>query len=374
MAGIYIHIPFCKKACHYCDFHFSTNTQLKGKMVDMICRELELQKNYLGNQHFIDTVYFGGGTPSLLSQEEIGKILNTISRHYSLSLKELTMEANPDDLSPAKLQTLKCLGVDRLSIGIQSFNDQVLKFYNRSHNAGEAFQCIENARKTGFEKLSIDLMYGFPQADHQLWKKDLEEALNINPGHISSYCLTIEPKTVLGRWTEKERFLPSSEDFNAEQFEILQAEMGKAGYIQYEISNFSLPGAFALHNSNYWKGVPYLGVGPSAHSYNGIDRQHNLANNAKYLQSLEKGIIPFERDELSWQDRLNEYLLTSLRTIWGASLYKILKEFRVDLLEQKQAQLESFQKEKLLEIQANQLILTSKGRLLADHIAAQLFV
>ncbi|QDH78025.1 radical SAM family heme chaperone HemW [Echinicola soli] len=374
MAGIYIHIPFCRQACHYCDFHFSTSIALKAKMVSMICKELVFQKNYFGKNTSIKTIYFGGGTPSLLSSSELSAILDTISLHYRLDLEEMTIETNPDDLSHEKLKALKALGFDRLSIGIQSFSDEVLRFYNRTHTAKESLHSIEEARKTGFDKLSIDLMYGFPAGDHQLWEHDLKQAIQLAPGHISSYCLTVEADTALGKWVQKGTFNPASEDFSADQFELMQKRLEDAGYIQYEISNFGKPGAFALHNSNYWKGIPYLGIGPSAHSFDGTSRQHNLANNPKYIKALENDSIPFEKDILSQDDLLNEYLLTALRTIWGVDLHKIKQQFGVDIMQTKGTLIERFRKEKLVEADADHLRLTKQGKLLADYIAGKLFV
>ncbi|WP_137401166.1 radical SAM family heme chaperone HemW [Echinicola rosea] len=374
MAGIYIHIPFCRQACHYCDFHFSTSTALKAKMVSMICKELALQKNYLGKSTPIKTIYFGGGTPSLLSSLELSAILDTISLHYQLDLDEMTIETNPDDLSQEKLKSLKTLGFDRLSIGIQSFSNEVLRFYNRSHTAEESLKSIDKARKTGFEKLSIDLMYGFPAGDHQLWEHDLKQAVQLAPGHISSYCLTVEANTALGKWAKKGTFKPASEDFSADQFELMQKRLEDAGYIQYEISNFGKPDAFAVHNSNYWKGTPYLGIGPSAHSFDGSTRQHNLSNNPKYIKALEDDTILFEKDILSQEDLLNEYLLTALRTIWGVDLQKVNQQFGVDILQAKGTLIEHFREEKLMEADSDYLRLTKKGKLLADFIAGKLFV
>ncbi|MBD8488336.1 radical SAM family heme chaperone HemW [Echinicola sp. CAU 1574] len=374
MAGIYIHIPFCKQACHYCDFHFSTNTKLKEEMVQMICKELTLRKDYLGSQTLIKTIYFGGGTPSLLNEAELSAILQTINIHYKLDLEEITIETNPDDLSQNKLHELKSLGFDRLSIGIQSFSNEVLKFYNRSHNAEESKKCIQRARNTGFEKISIDLMYGFPQVDHDLWKSDLMEAIALDPGHISSYCLTVEPGTALGNWSQKGKFIPASEDFGAEQFELMQDYLEKAGYVQYEISNFGKPGAFAIHNTNYWKGIPYLGIGPSAHSFDGKTRQHNISNNVQYIKALQKDHLLSERDELSQSDILNEYVLTSLRTIWGTDLQKVKRQFGIDLLASKSTDIQFFLEDGLIQIEKENLLLTKQGKLLADYIAGKLFV
>jgi len=343
-------------------------------MVEMICKELIIRKDYLPYGNPVKTVYFGGGTPSLLSSDELSAILQTISLHYPLDLEELTIEANPDDLTPQKLHELKSLKFDRLSIGIQSFHDEVLKFYNRTHNAEESIQCIDLARSMGFEKLSIDLMYGFPHADHELWKKDLQLAISYDPGHISSYCLTIEPNTALGNWTKKGKFLPASEDFCAEQFEIMQESLEEAGYIQYEISNFGKPGAFAVHNTNYWKGVPYLGIGPSAHSFDGHSRQHNIANNAKYIKALEKEELEFEKDELSPTDLANEYILTSLRTIWGTDLMKLKNLHNTPLLEVKNREISNFLEDGLVAVEEDHLKLTKEGKLLADYIAGKLFL
>ena len=374
MAGIYIHIPFCKQACHYCDFHFSTHTGLKSQMVRMICKELELQKDYLGSDSVIHTVYFGGGTPSLLEAAEIEQILETVHKHYRLELQELTIETNPDDLHPYKLLELKKMNFDRLSIGIQSFDDRVLRFYNRAHNANESLAAIHKAQQAGFEKLSIDLMYGFPQADHALWESDLTTAIQLDPGHISSYALTVEPDTALGRWTAKGKFSPASEDFVAEQFEMMQEKLGRAGYVQYEISNFGRPGAFAVHNTNYWMGVPYLGIGPSAHSFDGKNRQHNPSNNVKYIKALEQGRLSFELDEIEPIDALNEYLLTSLRTIWGADLAFIRIEYDIDIIKEKGEVIHRLAQEGWLELKQGKLVLTDKGKLLADGLALQLFL
>lgn len=374
LAGIYIHIPFCKQACHYCDFHFSTSTELKENMVKMICEELVIRKDYLNPDNAIKTVYFGGGTPSLLSEKELSSILQTISIHYSLDMEEMTIEANPDDLTPSKLKELKSLKFDRLSIGIQSFHDEVLKYYNRSHNSSESIKCVSLARNAGFEKLSIDLMYGFPQPNHELWIKDLQKAIALDPGHVSSYCLTIEPDTALGSWTKKGKFHPASEDFCAEQFEIMQDHFERAGYVQYEISNFGKPGAFALHNTNYWRGVPYLGIGPSAHSFDGSSRQHNMANNAKYIKALAQGELCFEKDELSSTDLINEYLLTSLRTLWGTDLNKLKSQYEIDLLGLKNNEIKTLREDGLLELADDHIRLSREGKLLADYIAGKLFL
>ena len=371
MSGIYIHIPFCKQACHYCDFHFSTQLQRKEEMVRMLKIELEQRKNFLPQTTPVQTIYLGGGTPSLLSEKEMESIVNTIHQHYALDLKEFTLEANPDDLQIDKLKTFKSFGVDRLSIGIQSFDDRVLKFYNRAHNSQESLKAIDLAKGAGFDKLSIDLIYGFPYDNHNIWEKDLQRALFLDPGHISSYGLTIEPKTALGNWLKKGKFKEASEEFQATQFEMLQKAMSESGYVQYEISNFGKVGKFALHNTNYWMGIPYLGIGPSAHSFDGKSRGYNIANNALYNRAIQKGGTPYQIDNLSKQDLVNEYILSSLRTIWGCSMGKLKNDFGVLLDEQEVHKLE---KQGMLRLNSGNIVLTDKGKLLADTIAAALFI
>jgi len=374
LSGIYIHIPFCKQACHYCDFHFSTNISRSDEMVNMICKELELRSNYLPKDRPVNTIYFGGGTPSLLNSGQIGEILDQIHRHYEVDLKELTLEANPDDLQPQKLADWKALGLDRLSLGIQTFDAEILRFYNRAHTAQESLNAIKLAKAAGFEKLSIDLIYGFPAKSHDLWKNDMEIALDQDPGHISSYCLTVEPKTALGNWEKKGKYTHSSEDFAAEQFEILMEYMDKAGYIQYEISNFGKLGQFAVHNTNYWSGIPYLGIGPSAHSFDGKIRGFNIANNAKYTDVLNKGEIAFTEEIATCTDIANDRILTALRTIWGLNLQELKTEHDIDLLKLKNKQIDLLLKENLLTLENHHLTLTAKGKLLADSIAASLFL
>ncbi|MCL6259187.1 radical SAM family heme chaperone HemW [Aquiflexum sp. TKW24L] len=374
MSGIYIHIPFCKQACHYCDFHFSTNKDLMEDMVDSICLELEQRKDFFQKGDAVKTVYFGGGTPSLLSKHHLERILEKITTRYSLDLEEVTLEANPDDLSTSNLQNWKALGIDRLSIGIQTFNPEILKFYNRAHTAEESLKAIESAKSTGFEKLSVDLIYGFPSTNHDLWKRDLEIALSQNPRHISSYCLTVEPKTALGNWHKKGKYKAASEDFAAEQFEILMQSMEDAGYVQYEISNFGKSDQFAIHNTNYWLGVPYLGIGPSAHSFDGKNRGSNIANNAQYIKKLKTGESIYAKEILSKEDAANDYLLTSLRTIWGTDLTYLKDYSGYDLADLKKDTFKMLRQEKLILEDTNKIILTKKGRLLADSIAESLFL
>ncbi|MBC6366335.1 radical SAM family heme chaperone HemW [Algoriphagus sp. AK58] len=373
MAGIYIHIPFCRQACHYCDFHFTTNLGKIQEMTECILREIEYRKDYL-NGIPVDTVYFGGGTPSLLPEKQLETILGRIFDLFPGKKSEITLEANPDDLKDQKISAWKSMGIDRLSLGIQSFQEEILKAYNRTHTVDEALKAIRLGRKGGFEKFSIDLIYGFPFPDHSLWQKDLEEALRQDPGHISAYALTVEPKTALGNWASKGRFVPADEDFIAEQFEWLQEQAEKAGYIHYEISNLGKPGKFSLHNSNYWKGIPYLGIGPSAHSFDGKNRGYNPSSNAKYTKALLSGSIPFELDPMEQEDRINEEILTGLRTIWGLDTASILDRHHVDLWQIKSEAIKKLESEGWLIAQGKVLSLTRKGKLLADSLAVELFI
>lgn len=373
MAGLYIHIPFCKQACHYCDFHFSTNLQLMEPMMDSILLELQLRKEYLKGES-VDTIYFGGGTPSLVPAEYLEKILDQISALFPGSKQEVTLEANPDDLNPQALVTWKSLGIDRLSLGIQSFQDQILKAYNRAHNSKEARQAIQLARAAGFEKFSIDLIYGYPHSDHRLWQLDLEEALRLDPGHLSAYSLTIEPKTTFGNWTKKGKFSPAEDEFVAQQFEYLQEQCDKASYLQYEISNFSRPNQAAVHNSNYWKRSPYLGIGPSAHSFDGSSRGFNPSSNTSYTKALAEGSVPFKLEELTLEECINEEILTGLRTSWGLDTGNLAERYHLDILEIKKDSITKLTELGMIHTEAKTLTLTRKGQLLADSIASDIFI
>ena len=373
MAGLYIHIPFCKQACHYCDFHFSTNLQLMEPMMDSILLELQLRKAYLKGEA-VDTIYFGGGTPSLVPAEYLEKILDQISALFPGSKQEVTLEANPDDLNLQALAAWKSLGIDRLSLGIQSFQDQILKAYNRAHNSKEATQAIQLARAAGFEKFSIDLIYGYPHSDHRLWQLDLEEALRLDPGHLSAYSLTIEPKTTFGNWTKKGKFSPAEDEFVAQQFEYLQEQCDKAGYLQYEISNFSRPNQAAVHNSNYWKRSPYLGIGPSAHSFDGNSRGFNPSSNTSYTKALAAGSLPFVLEELTPEECINEEILTGLRTSWGLDTGSLAERYHLDILEIKKGSITKLTELGMIHTVAKTLTLTRKGQLLADSIASDIFI
>jgi len=374
MAGIYIHIPFCKQACHYCDFHFSTNLDIRAQMVDAIAQEATIQQSYLKGE-VIQTVYFGGGTPSLLSQEEIHQLLATFRKNFTiLPDAEISLEANPDDLTPLKLNALFDVGVNRLSIGIQSFDNRVLQFLNRSHDASSAVASVEHARLAGFKNISIDLIYAIPDQSESVWKQNIHQALALHPEHISSYSLTIEEKTVFGRWASKGKLAPVHDDHAASQLECLVTMLESAGFEQYEVSNFARPGFQSQHNSSYWKREKYLGLGPSAHSYNRESRQFNIANNHLYLKGLQSGSIPFTLEVLTQEDKVNDYLLTTLRTSWGADLAKLRDEFGYDLTSRHAAYLENLVSKKLATQQDHKLILTKSGLLLADKISSDLFI
>lgn len=343
-------------------------------MVDAICRELVLRKSYLPAGSLIETLYFGGGTPSILPTEAIQKIWKTVQENFDCQLQEVTLEANPDDLEEEKLDAYLKMGIDRLSIGIQSFNEEVLRFYNRSHSAAESLTALQKARKAGFKSLSVDLIYGFPQPNHAIWKQDLAQALHEAPNHISAYCLTVEPKTALGVWEKKGKFNAASENFQAEQFEILQQTLSAKGYVAYEISNFAKEGAFSLHNSNYWKGVPYLGLGPAAHSFDGRNRGYNIASNPRYQRHLQAGQLAFSETKLSREDRINEYLLTALRTMWGVQPDYLKKKYDWDLLTERKVILEDLRSRGMIHLQSDRVTLTESGKLLADYLAAKLFL
>ncbi len=338
-----------------------------------MAHELIIQKDYL--KETITTIYFGGGTPSLLTRQEIDLLFNTIHFHYSVAPDaEITLEANPDDLTKEKLKELHEAGINRLSIGIQSFDDALLKFLNRAHDSHSALQCLENVRETGFTNVSIDLIYAIPNLSEKIWEETLRKALTFSPEHISSYALTIEERTVFGNWSKRGKLHPMEEEPAARQFEMLMDILSDNGYEQYEISNFCKPGFYSKHNSSYWKGAHYLGIGPSAHSYNGISRQFNVRNNAQYIRSIGKKEIPFERELLSPENKINEYILTTLRTVWGCDLNFLTTQLNDDLILRKGDYLSLLKQQNLVVISENILKLTQKGKLVADKIAEDLML
>ena len=326
MAGVYLHIPFCKQACHYCDFHFSTQMRTKTGMIKALQTELVLRKNELEGET-IETIYFGGGTPSVLDASEIETLISSVQNNFPVAKDaEITLEANPDDLSNDKIVELSKSPINRLSIGVQSFFDEDLKLMNRAHNAQEAEECIKTAQEH-FENISIDLIYGIPGADNERWMTNIKKAIALQVPHISSYALTVEPRTALKKFIEK-GLVPNVDDEQAEeQFHMLLDALENEGFVNYEISNFGREGFFSKNNTSYWQGKKYLGIGPSAHSFDGQVRSWNVRNNIKYIRALEMGKLPLEREALSITDRYNEYVMTGLRTIWGVSFKKVKEDF-----------------------------------------------
>jgi oxygen-independent coproporphyrinogen-3 oxidase len=373
MSGIYVHIPFCKQACYYCDFHFSTETGNHRELTQSIAKELEIQKDYLDDE--VNSVYFGGGTPSMLDVAELEEILAAVHSTRRIATDaEITLEANPDDLTPTKAKGLRTLGINRLSIGIQSFDDELLRYLNRVHNSAAARESIGNVRDAGFKNISLDLIYGIPGLSNNKWADTLREAIHFSPEHISSYSLTIEERTVFGNWAKKQKLVAVPDEVSATHFEMQAELLGRAGYEQYEISNFSKPGFYSRHNSSYWKRIPYLGLGPGAHSFNGDTRQSNIRNNSSYIRSIAAGKVPFELEVLSLENKANEYILTTLRTMWGCDLRLLQDEMGYDLLDRLSGYIKQLQENNLAILDGNFLKLTEKGKLLADRIAAELML
>lgn len=372
MSGIYIHIPFCKQACHYCDFHFSTSLKKKSELVSALQNELVLRKNELPNEP-IKTIYFGGGTPSLLNLEELTAIFKTIYTEFTIAENpEITLEANPDDLSEEKINELANSKINRLSIGVQSFFEEDLKLMNRAHNAEEALNSIKLARSK-FDNISVDLIYGIPGMSNERWQKNIQILLDLDIPHISSYSLTVEPNTALQKFIEKGKIKPVDDAAAAQHFETLRTVLKNAGFEHYEFSNYGKPGYFSQNNTAYWLGKPYLGIGPSAHSYDGNSRKWNIANNTLYIKAIEKSELPLEVEELSITDRYNEYIMTRLRTHFGVDLVEVESKFGKEYLEYlKEQSVVLFEKE-FLRIENNVMHITEKGTFLSDGIAADLF-
>ncbi len=371
MAGIYIHIPFCKQHCHYCNFHFVTSLRQKDQLISALVKEMELQKDYLAGEP-VETIYFGGGTPSLLPVEDIQLLVREIRQYFPVENDaEITLEANPDDISEEKLRGWKASGINRLSIGIQSFFDEDLQWMNRAHTAQEAMGNAQLAIQY-FTNITIDLIYGTPQLTNEKWKKNVETAIALGIPHLSCYALTVEPKTPLDKMIRLKKSGEVNPDKQSEQFLLLMQWMEEAGYEHYEISNFAKPGWRSRHNSSYWQGKKYLGLGPSAHSFNGVERQWNISNNNIYITRLEKGEPAFEKETLTATQQLNEYIMISLRTMEGLNLEKLRTVFGIqeqEILEKAKRHLDS----ELLKIENNSLVLIKEGKLLADGIAAAIF-
>lgn len=371
MAGIYIHIPFCKQACHYCDFYFSTSMKKKDEMIAALIHEIHLRKNEINEP--VETIYFGGGTPSVLSNDEIDQILAPIFTLFDvIDEPEITLEANPDDLSVERIQQLASSKINRLSIGVQSFYDEDLQLMNRAHNANEAWDSLVEATKY-FDNISIDLIYGIPNLSMDKWKANVQKALDLGINHISSYALTVEPKTALATLVKNGK-IPTPDDGEAhEHFLVLVEMLENAGFVHYELSNFGKPDYFSKNNSAYWLGKKYLGIGPSAHSFDGTHRSWNIAKNSIYINKIQENILPREVEELTVQDRYNEYVMTGLRTIWGVSIERIETEFGTDFKNYLLKEAQYYIDQEQLQLTNNILKTTIKGKFFCDGIASELF-
>ncbi len=380
MAGVYIHVPYCRQACNYCNFHFSVSRKTQSDFTDAICKEIEMQRSFFeagqikGEQPILKTLYFGGGTPSILSTGELLKIFSKLDECFSLdALEEITIETNPDDLTIEYLQALRQTRVNRLSIGIQSFHHADLHYMNRVHSPAQASQSLKNANRVGFDNISIDLIYGTPTMTDAMWRENLEYILNLGIPHVSAYALTVENKTPLEYMIRKGKQAPVVDDHIANQFNIMLDIMQKWGYLHYEISNFALPGHFSKHNLSYWQGVPYLGIGPSAHSYKNNQRFSNIANTSAYIDSIKNGELPQTSELLDEIQTFNEYVMTSLRTMWGCDLDIVAARWGNNMVNEVRKTAQKFIDQGLLHEKNGHLVITDKGKLFADGIAADLF-
>ena len=372
MAGIYIHIPFCRQACHYCDFHFSTSMKKEAEMVAALAKEIVMRRDDFGGET-IETIYFGGGTPSVLTNDEINFLIDTVYANYAVSENpEITLEANPDDLSVTRISELSHSRINRLSIGIQSFFEDDLKMMNRAHNAQQSEECLTEAVKH-FDNISIDLIYGVPVMSNERWLYNIDKALSFGVPHISSYALTVEPKTALHSFVQKGIIAPPSDEAAQEHFHLLADKLESNSFVHYELSNFGKEGYFSRNNTAYWLGKKYLGIGPSAHSYDGISRSWNIANNALYLKGIEENRLPSEKEKLTITDRYNEYVMTGLRTIWGVSLPRIETEFGERYRHYIEEESERFIVQGLLSLENGIIKTTREGKFLADGLASDLF-
>ncbi len=374
MAGIYIHIPFCKKACSYCNFHFSTSLQYRQQMTEAIITEISQRKEYL-NGAAIESLYWGGGTPSMLLPGQIDAIFNAIHKNFVVAPNaEVTFEANPDDVTPELLNHLKGTPVNRFSMGVQSFFDEDLNWMNRAHSASDAIQSIKRIQDTGFHSISIDLIYGMPTLTAQRWAHNLQQAVDLSLEHISSYCLTVEPRTALYHQVTHNRTKAPDEEQAAAQFEMLTHKLRDAGFEQYEISNFARNKKYAVHNTNYWKNQPYMGIGPSAHSFNKISRRWNIASNQHYMKAIEEGGIFWEEENLTLENSVNEYIMTSLRTQWGLDTSWFKAAFGEDVFSTLKAGLDTKIKQGVLAYQNGHYTIPQQSRFLSDGIASDLFL
>lgn len=373
MSGIYVHIPFCKKACHYCNFHFSTSLAHKDKLLSMLHREIGMTSDYLSDRK-LTSIYLGGGTPSLLEAYEIKGILDSLSDIYKWSDDiEITLEANPDDISARYLAELHHIGINRLSVGIQSFAEEDLRYMNRAHDAHQAESCLDLISKSPIDNYSLDLIYGSPTTTMEIWQDNVRKAMSYDPSHISAYCLTIEPDTAMGRWLDKGKIDQIDDHKANDQFAYLIDSLRKDGYQHYEISNFARPGHYAIHNTNYWRGEHYLGIGPAAHSYDGLSRSWNVANNAQYIRSISDDVLPRTTETLSVDDVYNEMVMTGLRTMWGVAFADLKSKLTTEYV--------SYLKDCISDPWISQYVfdngtcvkLTDEGKVFADKIASLCF-
>ena len=372
MAGIYIHIPFCKRRCIYCDFFSTTQSEKKSAYVRAVCRELEMRKDYLEGED-IETIYLGGGTPSQLFREELEEIFNHIYKVYPVREDaEITLEANPDDLTPEYVAMLRQLPINRISMGIQTFQEETLNLLHRRHTATQAIEAFRRCREAGFQNISIDLMYGLPGETLETWKEDLQQAIGLRPEHISAYHLIYEEDTVLWKLREQHQVEEADEDLSVSLFSTLIEQLSEAGYQHYEISNFCLPGLHSRHNSSYWTGKKYLGCGPSAHSFNGVSRQWNVASLDDYLKGVEGGQLDYEVEELDLYTRYNDFVLTSIRTCWGMPLSTLRSDFGEELYRYCLRMAKPHLDQGVLEKSEDVLKLTRKGIFVSDGIMSDL--
>ena len=371
LAGIYIHIPYCQKACHYCNFHFSTTLNTVPDMVAAIKKELFLRKNEIGEP--VETIYFGGGTPSILETRQLSEIIDTIYKNYDLrSNLELTLEANPENITPLYSEEIKKAGVNRISLGVQSFEDEILKFLNRSHSSDQVRSSVDHLRSAGISNINMDLIYGIPGQSREMWSNNLNKMLALEPNHISAYALTIEDKTAFGNWHRKGKLSTLPEESVADQYDEMVTRFAAQGYEHYEVSNFALPDYLSRHNTAYWRDRQYLGIGPAAHSFNKRSRKFNVANNAKYIRLMSENTLAYEEEVLSKEERINEYLLTGLRTKYGISLRKLASEHGYNLPEDKINFLKQISDQEMGSFDGDTLILNSSGFIISDSIVIEL--
>jgi len=372
MAGIYIHIPYCRQKCSYCNFYFKVTQLDKENLILAIKQELVDRKNYLNDQE-ISSIYFGGGTPSILSISELSEIVSAIHKEYKIGKDlEVTLEANPDDLDSQRLKGYVELGINRLSIGIQSFHEDELILMNRAHNAYEAESCVKLSQDEGFDNLSIDLIYGVPSQSPEAWIRNIDKAINLNIQHISAYALTVEPKTALYHQVNANKVIMPEEDKVSENFLTLREKIGNHGFEQYEVSNFALEGFYSKHNSSYWQGIPYIGIGPSAHSFDGNSRQWNVANNKKYINAIRSNYPYFEVEQIDWPTGFNEYIMMGLRTKWGINKEKIRDSFNINLEKDFNSWINKYQM--YFTANSDNFILNADGLLIADRVASDLMI